>query len=216
MNLDKLKEKMNYAWRVQSIKDYGADCVAYIDSRDVQDRLDEVVGAENWQCDYKDVKGVVYCGIAIKSDNGEWVWKWDAGSESNIEKEKGEASDSFKRAAVKWGIGRFLYDLDVVRLKVIKYKEKNYPLNEATGKALFSGSELTEYINSIKGNKARKTPENASNGKPELIEDTDAFREVIKALKGKKCDMKYVESKFTLSQPIRLVLQAAIPQPQNN
>lgn len=85
--------------------------LAYIDARDAMDLLDEVVGPENWQCDYKQVKNVVYCGIGINTDEAGWVWKWDAGDESNIEEEKGEASDSFKRAAVRWGIGRFLYRL---------------------------------------------------------------------------------------------------------
>jgi len=70
--------------------------------------LDELVGAENWQRDHKEVKGNLYCGVGIRME-GEWVWKWDCGTESNTEKEKGEASDSFKRACVNWGIGRELY-----------------------------------------------------------------------------------------------------------
>lgn len=82
----------------------------YIDARDVMDRLDSVLGPENWQKDYKEIKGVLFAGIGIYVD-GQWVWKWDAGTESDTEKEKGEASDSFKRAAVNWGIGRFLYNL---------------------------------------------------------------------------------------------------------
>ncbi len=150
MDLDKLKESMPYQWRVQEVKEYGANCVAYIDSRDVQDRLDSVVGAGNWQSDYKEVKGNIYGGIGIKVSD-EWVWKWDCGTESNVEKEKGEASDSFKRAAVKWGIGRFLYDLKVVKLKTIKYEKngKFYPLNETTGNPIFDGHDLTNYINSL-------------------------------------------------------------------
>lgn len=144
--LVKLKAPMPYQWRVQTIKEYGADCVAYVDSRDVQERLDEVFGLD-WQCDYKEVKGVVYCGIAAMI-NGEWIWKWDCGTESNVEKEKGEASDSFKRAAVKWGIGRFLYELKVMRLKVIKNdKGKLYPMYEEKNKPLYNGEELTQYIN---------------------------------------------------------------------
>jgi len=70
--------------------------------------LDELVGAANWQRDHKEVKGNLYCGVGIR-ENGEWTWKWDCGVESNTEKEKGEASDSFKRACVNWGIGRELY-----------------------------------------------------------------------------------------------------------
>lgn len=70
--------------------------------------LDELVGPENWQRDHKEIKGNLYCGVGLNTANG-WVWKWDCGVESNTEKEKGEASDSFKRACVNWGIGRELY-----------------------------------------------------------------------------------------------------------
>ena len=70
--------------------------------------LDELVGPENWQRDHKEIKGNLYCGVGINTADG-WVWKWDCGTESNTEKEKGEASDSFKRACVNWGIGRELY-----------------------------------------------------------------------------------------------------------
>lgn len=104
--LKELKKEIPYKWR----KGHGNSDLAYINARDAMTLLDEVVGPENWQCDYKQIKDVVYCGVSIKID-GEWVIKWDAGDESNIEAEKGEASDSFKRACVKWGIGRFLYDI---------------------------------------------------------------------------------------------------------
>jgi len=147
MKLSDLKKELPYRWRVQSINDYNAVCVAYIDSRDVQDLLDEVCGPENWQSDYKEVKGNVYSGLAVKIGD-DWVWKWDCGTESKTEAEKGEASDSFKRAAVKWGVGRFLYALEIKKLKVTKYKDKNYPLNENTGKPIFDKEELTDYINS--------------------------------------------------------------------
>lgn len=72
--------------------------------------LDEVVGQMNWQREHKELKGVIYCGVSIRNEQtGEWVTKWDAGTESNTEAQKGEASDSFKRACVNWGIGRELY-----------------------------------------------------------------------------------------------------------
>ena len=98
--------------------------LAYIDARQVMDRLDEVVGCNNWQCDYKVLDGKMYCGVGIRVavmdvdlrgeeiiGDHEWVWKWDMGTESEYEADKGEASDAFKRAAVRWGIGRFLYDI---------------------------------------------------------------------------------------------------------
>lgn len=77
-----------------------------------QSFLDEVVGAENWQSEHYEVKGKDFCKIGIRIERGdkpEWVWKSDCGSESNVEAEKGEASDAFKRAGFQWGIGRELY-----------------------------------------------------------------------------------------------------------
>ena len=79
----------------------GASYLLYKDSRCDMKILDEVFGTFNWQREHKELKGVIYCGVSIKSPDGEWVTKWDAGSESNVEKEKGEASDSFKRACTK-------------------------------------------------------------------------------------------------------------------
>lgn len=86
----------------------GASLLLYKNSRVDMAILDELVGPMNWQRDHKELKGVIYCGVAIKNEN-EWIWKWDAGVESNTEPQKGEASDSFKRACVNWGIGRELY-----------------------------------------------------------------------------------------------------------
>ena len=73
--------------------------------------LDEVY-ADKWACEYKEIKGNLFCGISVKI-NEEWVTRWDCGVESredgNGNEKKGEASDSFKRAGTKWGIGRELY-----------------------------------------------------------------------------------------------------------
>lgn len=81
--------------------------LAYLDARDVMMRLDEVVGPEKWQARYP-FSGC--CEIGIKVGD-EWIWKANCAGKSQIEAEKGEASDSFKRAAVLWGVGRYLYDL---------------------------------------------------------------------------------------------------------
>ncbi len=107
MDLEKLKKEMPYKWRVQSSNQWGANCVAYIDARDVQDLLDDVCGASNWQVKYEEHKGNLFASIGINVD-GNWIWKSDCGTESNVEAQKGEASDAFKRAAVMWGVGRFV------------------------------------------------------------------------------------------------------------
>ena len=80
----------------------------YVDARYVMDKLDRL-GPENWQDRYVDRDGgSVRCGIGILIE-GDWVWKWDVGTTSDIEPEKGSYSEAFKRAGVKWGIGRDLY-----------------------------------------------------------------------------------------------------------
>jgi hypothetical protein len=96
--------------------------LAYIDARDVMRRLDEVCGPESWQDEYpwSDGKRVV-CKIGIRihrvtdgvlDEFAEWVWKTDGAGDTDTEGEKGALSDAFKRAAVKWGIGRYLYDVE--------------------------------------------------------------------------------------------------------
>ncbi len=88
----------------------GGKRLDYIDARFVMERLDSAVGPTNWQDRYNALpSGSVECGIGIRLEDGEWVWKWDVGDQSEIEPTKGAYSDSFKRAAVKWGVGRDLY-----------------------------------------------------------------------------------------------------------
>lgn len=94
--------------RVARCTEKGAQLLLYKDARCDMNILDETVGASNWQRKHEEHRGNLFCAVGIK-ENGEWVWKEDAGAESNTEAEKGHASDSFKRACVNWGIGRELY-----------------------------------------------------------------------------------------------------------
>ena len=88
-----------------------ARVVVYLTSRAVQERLDEVCGPERWQNVFEKGpdKGVL-CGISIRVGN-EWVTKWDGAENTNIHAVKGGLSDSMKRAAIQWGIGRYLYNI---------------------------------------------------------------------------------------------------------
>lgn len=96
--------------RIASVNEKGVTLLLYKDARVDQDILDETIGPMNWQRDHKELKGNIYCGISIyDSYSKQWVTKWDCGKESFSESEKGEASDSFKRAGFNWGIGRELY-----------------------------------------------------------------------------------------------------------
>lgn len=96
--------------RVQSVKQNGLVLLLYKDARCDMNILDETVGAENWQREHYECKGNLFCRVGIDvTENNCWVWKSDCGTESNTEAQKGEASDSFKRACFNWGIGRELY-----------------------------------------------------------------------------------------------------------
>lgn len=79
------------------------------DSRVDMDMLDEEFGVKNWQRKHKEVAGKMFCSIEVWDAERGWIAKEDVGIESDIEKQKGEASDSFKRAGTNWGIGRELY-----------------------------------------------------------------------------------------------------------
>lgn len=116
MNFAALKEPFPpdlIEWRVGSTtKDKSKGlALAYIDARTVMQRLDEVCGPENWQCDYPHAGQKTVCRIGIRFKD-EWIWKANGAGDSDIEAEKGALSDAFKRAAVLWGIGQYLYDLE--------------------------------------------------------------------------------------------------------
>lgn len=119
--------------RIQSIgqnkaKAIGATILLYKDARVDMNILDETVGAMNWQREHSVVNGNLYCTISIWDEVKEqWISKSDVGTESNTEKEKGQASDSFKRAGFNWGIGRELYSAPFVYIQLDKseYIERN-------------------------------------------------------------------------------------------
>ena len=138
--------------------------LAYIDARDVMQRLDDVCGVGAWQAIYDHVtdKGVV-CRIGVKVGD-EWVWKSNGAGETAVEGEKGSMSDAFKRAAVLWGVGRYLYDLGNIwveleargRSQVIKKSEY---------------SKLENYLKSV----------NNVHGKPPLVIDQKEQAAIAKA-----------------------------------
>lgn len=102
--------------RVGMQNENGLSLLLYKDARVDMTILDESVGQENWQCRFYEFKGILFCSLGIRKNN-EWIWKDDAGSESNTEAEKGNASDARKRAAVCWGIGRELYTAPFIWIK---------------------------------------------------------------------------------------------------
>lgn len=115
LNADEIEVK------VKQVTEKGCLLLLYKTARVDMQLLDEEFGIGNWQCDYKTINGVLYCGIGVLINNN-WVWKWDCGIESKSDdagnEKKGEASDAFKRAGFKWGIGRELYTAPFIWAKV--------------------------------------------------------------------------------------------------
>lgn len=114
--------------RVATVSEKGCSVLIYKNARVDMAVLDETVGPMNWQRNHREEKGNLFCGIGIyDNERSQWVWKWDCGAESFTEKEKGEASDSFKRAGFNWGIGRELYTCPFIWFNAvdINMKQRN-------------------------------------------------------------------------------------------
>lgn len=95
--------------RVSQVSEKGVQLLLYKDARCDKRILDETFGVMGWADTYKEIKGNLFCAILLRDDDETWVQKEDCGIESFADKEKGEASDAFKRAAFNIGIGRELY-----------------------------------------------------------------------------------------------------------
>lgn len=107
--------------RIARINTKYVNILLYKDARCDMRILDETVGPENWQRHHEVINNHLFCNVGIwrsRGEFGDWIWKQDVGTESNTEAEKGEASDSFKRACFNWGIGRELYTAPQIRFKV--------------------------------------------------------------------------------------------------
>ena len=120
--------------RVAQIDKTWCTVLLYKDARVDMNILDETVGSLNWQREHKELKGNIYCGISIWDDTKkQWVTKWDCGKETFSDSEKGESSDSFKRAGFNVGIGRELYtapSIFITPRKDIKYRNGGKEVDE--------------------------------------------------------------------------------------
>lgn len=86
--------------------------LCYVDARAVMDRLDTVCGPDGWQNQYIFAGNLAVCKLGIRMPvTGNWIWKEDGAGATDVEGEKGMLSDALKRAAVRWGVGRYLYDI---------------------------------------------------------------------------------------------------------
>lgn len=129
--------------RIQSTKDNGLVLLLYKDARTDMNILDETVGAENWQNRFYEHKGILFCSLGINTNYDKpdkpdrWVWKDDAGVESNTEAEKGNASDSRKRCGFAWNIGRELYTSPFIWVPADKCDIKDSGKKAQNGKPIF-------------------------------------------------------------------------------
>ncbi len=191
MNLKELKREIPCKWRVQSFSKFKAKavCIPYIDVSTVTELLDGVCGADNWKNDYKEINGNLYGGIAILI-SGDWVWKWDVGTKTEAEPAKGEASDAFKRAATKWGIGgKWLRDMPVAYVNASEKKTNDnypYPVFD-NGDRIY---DLTKVINSRKPQRPqnpqppKNPPPAQGNAKPVVETPKDPEQAEIDRLAG--------------------------------
>lgn len=204
---------MPYQWRVQSrTKDRSkAICTAYIDARDVMNRLDEI--GLPWDSNVREVSGFIACSLTVMGEGWD-VIKTDIGMrpETNEADQmydqagKSAYSDAFKRAAVQFGVGRFLYDLDMVTLPCDQYGN----VVDERGQRVW---DLTKHINAIGTKKQAPVvapePQHDAPAKPKL--DQVKLDAMVQAIEDGKVDQVLAAmDKYTLSNAQRMALQGLI------
>lgn len=123
--------------RISTVSQKGISLLLYKDARVDQNILDETVGPMNWQRSHS--RDNANCTVSLWDDEKQqWISKEDTGTESNTEKEKGLASDSFKRACFNWGIGRELYTAPFIWIAVGDCKVVDSGRTDKYGKPVFT------------------------------------------------------------------------------
>ncbi len=193
------KEKIS--WRVGSVsKDKKkAMVLAYLDARDVMERLDTVCGPQNWQSTHPHANGKTSCKIGINTSSpeeiAEWVWKENGCGDSQVEAEKGAFSDSFKRAAVLWGIGRYLYDVPTVWVEIDEYKQIKNPNDSRLGKALDAAAKGIRMADEIE-----PTPIPLTEDEFHMVKTTAADSKSMGELEAAKEKASLVKTRMTPQQ----------------
>lgn len=162
--------------------------LAFIDARDVYARLDDVCGPAGWQCRHMDGgDGRLTCEIGVRI-NDEWIWKSDGAGAREASKglseqdaNKGDYSDALKRAAVAWGIGRYLYDLPAPWVAL--------DTNESNGKIYVNGfaDGVEAYLAELAQGRSPKPP--SAKPKPRSKADSrETFDRLVKAVRSKESE----------------------------
>lgn len=205
--------------RVSIINEKGLSLLLYKDARVDQKILDETFGAFGWKRSHQSIEGNLYCTVEIyDKETGQWVAKQDVGTMNYSEKEKSQASDSFKRACFNWGIGRELYTAPFIWIPAgeteIKSKEDRYYCNDRFSVSSISYNEDRE-INALmivndKGQKVYELKtggtvgENKSSGKTakkEVSITKDQMSSLQAELKRTGVTMETVQKRYRIQQP---------------
>lgn len=146
LNADEIDVRIGTSKKNDNREIIGASYLLYKDARVDMALLDEEVGAMNWQRKHEFKDGKLYCSVGIyDEDKEQWIWKEDVGTESMSEAEKGQASDSFKRACFNWGIGRELYTAPFIWINALP-KEDLSKVRMYVREIQYNGNEISKLI----------------------------------------------------------------------
>ena len=146
LNADEIDVRIGTSKKNDIKEIVGASYLLYKDARVDMTLLDEEVGAMNWQRKHEFKEGKLYCSVGIyDEDKEQWIWKEDVGTESMSEAEKGQASDSFKRACFNWGIGRELYTAPFIWINALP-KEDLARVRMSVREIQYNGNEISKLI----------------------------------------------------------------------
>ena len=180
--------------RVGQVSEKGVSLLLYKDARYDKRILDETFGVNGWANAYSEIKGNLFCSIMLYDDNsGMWIQKQDCGVESNTEKEKGEASDAFKRAGFNVGIGRELYT------KIFIFINEPTRLKSTTQ----SGKKVYELVDQYAKWHVSKIQTNEETEKIEFLQIADKNNKVVFTY-GKEKPQPIEKPKTTETKPVEM------------
>lgn len=188
--------------RVGTVTDKGCSLLMYKDARVDMRLLDEVVGATNWKREHELINGNLFCTVSIwDGEKKEWVSKQDVGVESNTEKEKGQASDAFKRACVNWGIGRELYTCPFVWINLAAEEWRQNGMGKKQPKTRFYVTHIeyeegnVSYLRIVDESGAQRFVFGMSEKEKEAIMEVTAVADVVELEKVyRKYEREYSKS----------------------
>jgi hypothetical protein len=214
--------------RVATISEKGLSLLLYKDARVDQKILDETVGPMGWKRSHQSIDGSLYCTVAIfDRESGEWISKQDVGATSFAEKEKSQASDSFKRACVNWGIGRELYSAPFIWIpaeqcsiqsKTVNGKVQYYTYDrflvasidynedrEIAGLTLVNGSGKAVFERKAKSSSTASSRRSGSKATRETGQQSGITKEQMSCLQSELqrtgVEMETVQERFQIQEP---------------